>query len=301
MPDHTMLRTYRDAVAVVTGGASGIGRALAEELSRRGAEVVVADLQADLAEEVAAGIRARGGQATAEFLDVTDFAAVQRLVGATADARGRIDYLFNNAGIAVLGELVHYQIEDWYRVLDVNLRGVVHGVQAVYPILWRQGFGHIVNTASIAGLLPVAGLLSYSASKHAVVGLSTSLRIEAAAAGVRVSVLCPGAIETPIVSGGKFGKILQPAPEEVRRRLWEKNRPISPERCAREALDGVARNRAVLVVPSRWRIAWWLYRLSPSLALALSQRRFQRFRRKVEDAGRAAGPRPAPDPPPGQP
>jgi NAD(P)-dependent dehydrogenase (short-subunit alcohol dehydrogenase family) len=185
MSDHTMLRTYRDAVAVVTGGASGIGLALAEELSRRGAEVVVTDLQAELAEEVAAGIRARGGKATADFLDVTDFAAVQRLVEATAEARGRIDYLFNNAGIAVLGEVAHYQIEDWTRVLDVNLRGVVHGVQAVYPILLRQGFGHIVNTASIAGLLPLGGLLSYSTSKHAVVGLSTSLRIEAAAAGVR--------------------------------------------------------------------------------------------------------------------
>jgi NAD(P)-dependent dehydrogenase (short-subunit alcohol dehydrogenase family) len=290
MADNNMLRTYRDAVAIVTGAASGIGRALSEELARRGAEVVLADLQAELAEEVAAGIRARGGKAAAEPLDVTDFAAVDRLVKARADSRGRIDYLFNNAGIAVVGELGHYQIEDWYRVLDVNLRGVVHGVQAVYPVMVRQGFGHIVNTASLAGLIPLGGLLSYSTSKHAVVGLSTSLRVEAAGSGVRVSVLCPGAIETAIASGGKFGKILHPLPEETRRRLWEKNRPISPERCARETLDAVARNRAVIVVPGRWRILWWLYRLSPALALAVAERRVRRNRQVLKDAAKQGAP-----------
>src|SRR5439155_13844601 len=104
---------------------------------------------------------------------------------------------------------------DWHKVFDVNLRGVVNGVQAAYPVMLRQGFGHIVNTASVAGLLPTPTIVSYCAAKHAVVGLSTSLRVEAAEAGVRVSVLCPGAIKTPILEGGKYGKMLQPLPPEV--------------------------------------------------------------------------------------
>jgi NAD(P)-dependent dehydrogenase (short-subunit alcohol dehydrogenase family) len=253
-------------------------------LARRKAEVVLADLQIELAEEAAAGIRRAGGKARALRLDVTDFDAVQALVEQVANSAGRLDYMFNNAGIVIAGEAQHYEIQDWNRVIDVNLRGVVNGVQAVYAVMRRQGFGHIVNTASIAGLLPMPGLLSYSASKHAVVGLSTSLRIEAAVLGIRVSVLCPGAVETAIVGGGKFGKVLQPPPPEVQKRFWKQGRPISPERFAREAVAAVARNKAIIVIPWWWKIFWWVYRLSPTLALAWTRRHFLSMRRIVEES-----------------
>jgi NAD(P)-dependent dehydrogenase (short-subunit alcohol dehydrogenase family) len=282
----TSLRTYQNAVAIITGGASGIGRALAEELARQGAEVVLADLQVELAEEVAAKIGSVGGKARAVGLDVRDFDAVQALVGQVAGSAGRLDYLFNNAGIVVGGEAQHYEIEDWNRVIDVNLRGVVNGVQAAYVLMRRQGFGHIVNTASMAGLVPLSGFLSYSASKHAVVGLSTCLRVEAAPVGVRVSVLCPGAVETPIVGGGKFGKSLHPPPPEVMRQLWEKGRPISPERFVREALAAVAKNRAIIVIPWWWKFVWWTYRLSPTLALALAlaRKHFLSVKRAIQES-----------------
>ncbi len=231
------LRTFEGAVALVTGGASGIGRALGEALARRGARVVLADLQVDLAKEVAARIRENGGQATAEELDVTDFPATSRLVQNTFQIGGRLDYVFNNAGIGIVGEARLYELEDWYRVLDVNLRGVIHGVQAAYPIMLRQGFGHIVNMASGAGLIPSPLVVGYCATKHAVVGLSTSLRIEAAAAGVRVSVLCPGVVRTPALSGGgRYGKVLAPIPPEVLQKLVERQRPMQPERFAEQAL-----------------------------------------------------------------
>jgi NAD(P)-dependent dehydrogenase (short-subunit alcohol dehydrogenase family) len=191
------LRTFEGAVAIVTGGASGIGRALVEALARRGARVVLADVQAGLAEEVAARIRAGGGRATAENLDVTDFAATSRLIQDSFQTDGRLDYVFNIAGIGIVGEARYFEQEDWYRMLDVNLRGVVHGVQAAYPIMVRQGFGHIVNMASGAGLWPSPFVVGYCATKHAVVGLSTALRIEAATVGVRVSVLCPGGSSDP--------------------------------------------------------------------------------------------------------
>jgi NAD(P)-dependent dehydrogenase (short-subunit alcohol dehydrogenase family) len=264
------LRTFEGAVAVVTGGASGIGRALGEALARRGARVVLADLQLDLAQDVAAHIRETGGHATAAPLDVTDFAATNRLVQDTFRAEGRLDYVFNNAGIGIQGEASLYELEDWYRVLDVNLRGVVHGVQAAYPIMLRQGFGHIVNTASLAGLVPAPLVVGYTTTKHAVVGLSLALRIEAAAAGVRVSVLCPGVVRTPaLIDGGRYGKLLLPIPRDAQQEIWERQGPMPPERFAEKALRAVARNRAIIVIPFWWRIIWWLYRLAPSLGLRL--------------------------------
>jgi NAD(P)-dependent dehydrogenase (short-subunit alcohol dehydrogenase family) len=281
------LRTFEGAVAIVTGAASGIGRALGEALARRGARVVLADRQAGLAHEVAAGIRKNGGQADAIELDVTDFPATRRLVESTCEGAGRLDYVFNNAGIGVIGEARLYQLEDWCRVVDVNLRGVIHGVQAAYPIMLRQGFGHLVNTASFAGLFPYPLAVGYCATKHAVVGLSTALRVEAASAGVRVSVLCPGPVRTPaLLDGGKYGKILQPVPPEVLKAMVDRQRPISAERFAERALRAVARNRAIIVIPSRWKLVWWLYRLSPSLGFYLGRKGLAMARKALEQSPR---------------
>ena len=194
-------------VALVTGGASGIGRAMAEELANRGAEIVLGDRQTDLARGIAEGIRHRGGRADVAELDVRDPVSFQRVARDTRRRSGRIDYLFNNAGIAVGGEVAGYTQADWDEVIDVNLRGVTHGIQAVYPSMIAQGSGHIVNTASMAGLVPTPGEGSYTASKHAVVGMTRALRMEAKVHGVRASVLCPGAIRTPILTGGRYGRI----------------------------------------------------------------------------------------------
>jgi NAD(P)-dependent dehydrogenase (short-subunit alcohol dehydrogenase family) len=277
------LRTFEGAVALVTGGASGIGRAIGESLARRGARVVLADLQFDLAKDIAARIKENGGQATAEALDVTDHPATSQLVQNTYQRWGRLDYVFNIAGIGIVGEARYYAIEDWYRVLDVNLRGVVHGVQAAYPIMLQQGFGHIVNMASGAGLWPSPFVVSYCASKHAVVGLSTSLRIEAAAAGIRVSVLCPGAVRTPALIGeARYGKVLPPLSPEVLQKLVERQRPMRPERFADQALRAVAKNQAIIVIPSVWRTLWWLNRLSPSLGFYLGRKSLEIVKRSVE-------------------
>jgi NAD(P)-dependent dehydrogenase (short-subunit alcohol dehydrogenase family) len=288
MTQDNRLRTFDGAVAIVTGGASGIGRALSEALARRGAHVTLADRQTELAEEVAASIRANGGRAIAADLDVTDFPATERLIRQTTDTHGRLDYLFNNAGVGVLGEVRYYDIADWDRVLDVNLRGVVNGVQAAYPFMLRQGFGHIVNTASSAGLWPSPTIVSYCAAKHAVVGLSTALRVEAAPAGVRVSVLCPGVIRTPILeAGGKYGKVLQPLPTDYMRWNFERMRPMPPERFATAALRAVTRNRAIIIIPSWWKLFWWLNRLSPSIGLYIGKVAFAQWRKACEQAGPA--------------
>ena len=282
MEHDSTLRIFDGSVAIITGGASGIGRALSEALGRRGASVVLADRQVTLAQEVADGIQERGGQASAVELDVTDFAAVDQFVQATVQAQGRLDYMFNNAGIAIGGEVRVCQIEDWDSVLNVNLHGVVNGVQAAYPIMLSQGYGHIVNTASMAGLLPMPAAVSYATTKHAVVGLSKSLRVEAALYGIRVSVLCPGFIRTPILHGGKYGKNLQPMPPEVQEKFIRQYRPMDPAVFAEKVLDALARNKALIIVPGWWRLFWWLSRLSPALELSLAQRGYRSARKAMQ-------------------
>jgi len=285
MASKSTLRIFAGATAIITGGASGIGRALAGELAKRGGEVVLADLQIELAQEVAIGIQAAGGKAEAVKLDVTDSSAVEQLVRETVKRTGRLDYMFNNAGIGIGGDLNHYGINDWNYILDVNLRGVIHGVQAAYQVMLAQGFGHIVNTASLAGLMPSPGVVSYATTKYAVVGLSQSLRAAAAPLGIRVSVFCPGFVRTAILSGGgKYGRVLREmSPEQERslREVIEGFKPMPPDTFARKALDLVAKNKAIIVVPSRWKLFWWLNRLSPTLGLRLAQKHFQGFREKL--------------------
>ena len=216
------IRIFDRASAIVTGGASGIGRGLAEDLAKRGCEVVLADRQIGLAEEVATKICASGGKATAVEVDVTDYMAVEQLVQETVVLTGRLDYIFNNAGIGIGGNVNHFGIEDWIQMMDVNLRGVINGVQAAHKVMMAQGFGHMVNTASLAGLTPSPGNVAYATTKHAVVGLSISLRAEAAQLGVRVSVLCPGFVRTTILEGGvKYGKMLIDLSPEQHRQMLE--------------------------------------------------------------------------------
>src|SRR6516164_6185907 len=122
------LRTYQGAVVVITGGASGIGRALGEAMARQGAKVVLVDRQIELAETVAGGIRDRGGQASVVEVDVTDYPALEQVIRGTAEKHGRLDYMFNNAGIGISGEACYYDIKDWEQVIDVNIRGVINGI-----------------------------------------------------------------------------------------------------------------------------------------------------------------------------
>lgn len=150
---------FRNKIVIVTGGASGIGKGLCERLAQAGATVMVADINLAGAQQVAAAI---GASAHAAQVDVTDAAAVEALVQQTITTHGRLDYIFNNAGICYVGETLDMSTEQWRRIVDVNLLGVVYSTMAAYRVMVQQGHGHIVNSASLAGLSGFAAYTCYT-------------------------------------------------------------------------------------------------------------------------------------------
>ena len=264
-------------VVFVTGGGSGIGAALSARLVDAGARVWIADRQFDHAKTLAQQLDASGERAHAVELDVRDPAAVHRAIDAVVDSAGRLDYLFNNAGIGIGGEVDTLTLDDWSDIIDVNLRGVIHGVDAAYPIMIKQGSGHIVNTASMAGLITTSAQAAYSSTKHAVVALSKTLRVEGKTHGVRVSVLCPGVVRTPILTGGEYGHN-RSISRENQQKLGEALRPMEPDEFAEQALRAVLRNQAIIVVPRWWKALWYLERLSPALSMRAAATALKRTR-----------------------
>ena len=235
---------FRNKISIVTGGASGIGRGLCELLGRQGAKVIVADVNRADADRVTAGITETGGDAKSVHLDVTDAGAVRKLIQETASENGRLDYIFNNAGISVGGEVRDMNPEHWQRVIDVNLMGVIHGTLAAYSLMVRQGFGHIVNTASLAGLIPGPVNTPYGTTKHAVIGLSTSLRAEGADLGVKVSAVCPGFIQTGIWDSSPALNV-----DKEKALAGIPFKMMDATKAAQKVLEGVERNRAIIIFP----------------------------------------------------
>lgn len=262
------MSNWKNATAIVTGAGSGIGRALAKAMSARGARVMVTDINGEAANQVAGEC---GPQATACVLDVRDASAVRDCIEKFAHEMGRLDYLFNNAGIGMAGEIDEIPLQAWQRIIDINLLGVLHGVLAAYPLMTKQGSGHIINTASLAGLAPTPLMAPYGMTKHAVVGLSTSLRIEGAVRGVRVSALCPAAIETPLLDANNPNDIPIPWKPNIRRFLTTLAGPPYPvDLCAQDALNAIDKNKGIIVIPARARLGWLISRWFPTLLEKLS-------------------------------
>jgi NAD(P)-dependent dehydrogenase (short-subunit alcohol dehydrogenase family) len=259
-----MKRDLEEKVAIITGSAGGIGKALAEQLAERGCLLVLADVDEPLLQETASELRAAGATVEAKTVDVSDANQVKALIEGTFDEHGRIDYLFNNAAVNLMAELIDTPLDDWNRLVDVNLRGVFHGVHFGYPIMCEQGFGHIINTASVAGITPTPIEGAYSATKHGIIGLSSALRIEAAAAGVKVSVVCPGPVDTPMLKTMKHVKFGRDAASEL-----APERPVSPSRAAAAILRGVDRDRFFITVGKMTPIFWRVYRLTPAGFLSM--------------------------------
>src|SRR5215217_9057382 len=252
-------------VAAITGAGSGIGRATAVLVARHGARIHAADVRAETAADVASEIEAGGGSAVAHELDVSDPEAVEAFAAKLFEVEDAIDVLHNNAGIGHGANIEATTIDDWRRVIDVNLLGVAYGMQAFVPRMLRQGRpATIVNTASQAGLMPAAKMAPYCASKYGVVGMSEALNAELAHRGIHVTALCPGIINTgigatSIMRGGM-------AARKERAVDYYRTEGAPPQAVADAVVEAIRKRKLLQPVPAK-HVApgWLLHRISPRI------------------------------------
>lgn len=231
---------FEGGVCVVTGGASGIGRAVGEALARAGAVVVLADRDSERLAAARESLVEHAGRVECATVDVMRQQEVQHLIEEAASRHGRLDFLFNNAGVGGTLPIGEATLEQWRRIVDLNLWGVIYGIHAALPIMRRQGGGHLVNTASVAGLVPFPYQSLYCTTKFGIVGLSEALRYELAADGIRVSVVCPGNVATRIFETSLMGDpVAGRAPDDS----------ITADEAARTILDAVAAGEGIIAFP----------------------------------------------------
>jgi NAD(P)-dependent dehydrogenase (short-subunit alcohol dehydrogenase family) len=268
---------------LVTGAGSGIGRETALAFARRGADIVICDIQESAASRTAEDVRALGRNATTEVVDVADTERMRAFAETVHSKIEAVDILVNNAGVGLGGGFLDTTLEDWQWIIGINLRGVVHGCHFFVPrMVARKRGGHVVNVASAAAYLASEALCAYSTTKFAVLGLSEALRDELQPHGIGVTAICPGIINTPITGSARLrGKAALPGAREQMVAFYQR-RNYGPERVAQAIVKAVARNAAVAPVsPEAW-VLYLLKRSSPGFTAWLNRRMAQRFEAQLQ-------------------
>jgi len=267
---------YEGKGAVITGGANGIGFATATEFARRGARVVLADVDKPSLEQAVAHLQAQGFEAHGVMCDVRNLKEMIHLADEAFRLLRQVDVVFSNAGIVVAGPIAQMTHDDWRWVIDIDLWGSIHAVEAFLPRLLEQGAGgHIAFTASFAGLVPNAGLGAYGVAKYGVVGLAETLAREVKDDGIGVSVLCPMVVETKLVSnserirGADYGLASTPDVTGSLGPLPAQDQSLGVDEVARLTADAILANR--------------LYVLPHEAARGSIRRRFERIDRTFDD------------------
>lgn len=280
-------REFGGDLVVVTGSASGIGRATAAAFAAEGARVVVADIDEGGAKRTADEIGADGGEAHVYQVDVADADAMERFAEYVRDTFGVPDVVVNNAGIALAGSLLDMAEEDWARIRAINLDGVYRGCRLFGRMMAERGEGgHLVNVSSVAAFSPTADLAAYGATKAAVLNLSECLRLDLERHGVGVTAICPGVIDTPIAGRTRFVGVPASVADDLRARVSEavRRRGYPPEKVARAILRAVRDDRPVVPVAPEARVGRTLARVSPAANRAvarLGRRAGDRWRSRI--------------------
>jgi NAD(P)-dependent dehydrogenase (short-subunit alcohol dehydrogenase family) len=280
------MRKIRGLTALVTGAGSGIGRATSLALAAEGVRVHAVDIDPARADAIASEIVASGGAAEGHAADVADPVSVAALADALRARGERIEILVNSAGILATGSSEEIELAEWQRILGVNLFGAVHTIRAFAPPMLERGAGHVVNVASLAGLVPFPFVAPYTASKFALVGMSQAMCMELAHRGVTVTAVCPGAVRT-----GLYTAKPMTLPGGARERIVDliDHHAMPPERIARDIVRAVRRRRTLVVRAGLARPLWTFYRLAPRLFLWLSRTLLGRALGGVGGASRAPG------------
>jgi NAD(P)-dependent dehydrogenase (short-subunit alcohol dehydrogenase family) len=266
---------FHNKGCIVTGAASGIGFALTEALLQAGAVVLMADRDTKTLASAVEQLSSYGGRVHSMSVDVTDQKQIQHMVEGAVSRHGRLDILFNNAGIGGTLPFGEVTLEHWRRIIDLNLWGVIYGIHFALPIMRQQGGGHIVTTSSLAGLLPIPFQAIYCTTKYAVVGLSESLRFELQDEGINFSVACPGSVVSRIWGTPVIGeRVEQKPPAEA----------IPAAEAAQTILAGVANQEGIIVLPESATSLWRQYRNAPeaaeSILLDMARQRRSSFQSK---------------------
>ncbi len=256
------MKDLKDKVALVTGAASGIGKALATELAGNGAHVVLADVNESGMEDTCGEIEGIGGKALAIRTDVSNAGEVKSLCDRAAREMGEIDLLANVAGIGIFADIKDMDLEDWNKILGVNLYGPLHTITFLLDRMIQRKSGHIVNVASGAGLLAVPGMGAYSVTKFGLVGLTEILRAEVSMYGIGVTAVCPGPVQTNIFNATNYKNydVARPLDLILKYTAW------TPERMARAIVKGIRKNRPMLALGTVTGSGYYLKRFFPSLA-----------------------------------
>jgi len=271
---------FQNKTALVTGGGSGIGRAVCRSLAEAGAIVFCADIDLAKAEATAAGERA--GNIFAKQLDVTQKSEIQFVLAEIVAQHGRVDLVFNNAGTGIIGECRDTDFYDWKYAFDLNFYGVLYGSQYAYELMLKQGSGQIVNTSSLAGLIDGLAIVGpYSTTKHAVAAYTRTLRAESRSLGIKVNLVCPGVVSTPITEGSAFIKGGEGYRQYSRDTLAK---GIPPEEAAHHILKGVSSNKAVIVFPFIAKVFLFIARISPLAVRLGMDKMLKDYRKKYREA-----------------
>lgn len=235
-------------ITIITGAASGIGKELAIQLFAKGHKIIGFDIDIE-------GMKSLPIEMDKLQLDVTDYEKVKQNFLAIFQKYGRIDYVFANAGIAVAGEIRDIDISQWQKIINININGVINCATEAYKLMLKQGFGHIVNTASMAGLVPSVTIGAYSTTKFAIVGFSRVLRAEAKALGIKVSAICPGYIKSNIYDNSTYNNVKKETVLGINPfKLVETDLAVSI------IINQVEANKEIIVFPFYGKLMWFLYR-----------------------------------------